>query len=311
MFESSDFKPHGTYIAKEQVEQLLSLEPRRHRLSDPSWFNLSWGALRNPVEFTSDWCLSFPFFETFCPAFDEFCRSLSGTSVIERLPFERLDGKRVNYTFLKNTDEDKLNAIGEWISTVSRVVGIRDFLRVSFALDYTCERGNPERGFTSIAKLRQTAKLYGDSDMPSTETLAAASRLAEACINFIRQSKAYFQADAVVAVPRSDPAKTYSLPGFIADRISKDIGLVDLSGAVKTTKSRREMKETPAKERLAELDGTVTVVDRNAVKGKRILIVDDLYQSGTTMNYVGMLLLESGASCVYGLACEKTCSNQD
>ncbi len=76
-------------------------------------------------------------------------------------------------------------------------------------------------------------------------------------------------------------------------------------------KARREMKETPADERLQELDGTIEVLDPAAVKGKRILIVDDLYQSGTTMNYVGRLLLNSGASCVYGLSCEKTCSNQD
>jgi hypothetical protein len=29
------------------------------------------------------------------------------------------------------------------------------------------------------------------------------------------------------------------------------------------------------------------------------------------MNYVAMLLLEAGAKKVYGMACEKTCSNDD
>ena len=47
------------------------------------------------------------------------------------------------------------------------------------------------------------------------------------------------------------------------------------------------------------------------VKGRKILLIDDLYQSGITMNYVAMLLLEQGAKKVYGLACEKTCRNDD
>ena len=40
-------------------------------------------------------------------------------------------------------------------------------------------------------------------------------------------------------------------------------------------------------------------------------LVDDLYQSGVSMNYVAILLLEAGARKVFGLACEKTCSNDD
>lgn len=42
-----------------------------------------------------------------------------------------------------------------------------------------------------------------------------------------------------------------------------------------------------------------------------VLLVDDLYQSGVSMNYVAMLLLEAGAKKVFGLSCEKTCSNDD
>jgi competence protein ComFC len=68
---------------------------------------------------------------------------------------------------------------------------------------------------------------------------------------------------------------------------------------------------TTAAERLSELEGTIDIVNEEDIRGRRVLIVDDLYQSGTTMNYVGMLLLEKGASAVYGLSCEKTCSNQD
>ena len=42
-----------------------------------------------------------------------------------------------------------------------------------------------------------------------------------------------------------------------------------------------------------------------------VLLVDDLYQSGVSTNYVAMLMLEAGAKEVFGLACEKTCRNDD
>ncbi|HEY9786826.1 MAG TPA: phosphoribosyltransferase family protein [Candidatus Obscuribacterales bacterium] len=310
LFGFGGLRKQGESISEEDLQKLLTMQPRRHRLIDPSWHNLPWTALQAPVGDKTDYSLSFPFFETFCPAFDEFCHARGNAPAIERLPFERQNGDRVSYTYLKNATNDQLNEIGEWVGCISQFVGIRDSLRVSFALDYTCECGDPQRGLTQIAQLRQLAKLYGGSDSPSTETLSAAAQLAEACINFVKTSKSYYRVNSVLATPRSDPSKEYSLPGFIADRIARDLGLDNLSAAIRTVKARREMKETPADERLNELKDTIAV-DQEAVKGKRILIVDDLYQSGTTMNYVGKLLLDNGASCVYGLACEKTCSNQD
>ena len=52
-------------------------------------------------------------------------------------------------------------------------------------------------------------------------------------------------------------------------------------------------------------------MDAEAVRGRTVLLVDDLYQSGTSMNYVALMLLDAGAHTVLGLACEKTCRNDD
>ena len=304
------FKKQGESISDEDLQSLLTMHPRRHRLSDPSWNNAPWTALQPPLPQSNDYRLCFPFFETFCPAFDEFCHARGDAAAINRLPFERISGAKKNYTFLKDTTEAQLNEIGQWVRYISRYVGIKDSLRVSFALDYTCEAGDPGRDATKIAQLRQTAKLYGGDDAPTEKTLGSAKKLAEECVTFIKGSKAYSRTTAVLATPRSNPNKKYSLPGLIAETVSRNMNLPNLSEAMWTVKARREMKETPAIERLSELAGTIEI-NAEAVKGKRILIVDDLYQSGTTMNYVGKLLLDNGASGVYGLACEKTCSNHD
>jgi len=42
-----------------------------------------------------------------------------------------------------------------------------------------------------------------------------------------------------------------------------------------------------------------------------VLLIDDLYQSGASSYHVAMLMLETGAKKVFGLACEKTCRNDD
>jgi predicted amidophosphoribosyltransferase len=52
-------------------------------------------------------------------------------------------------------------------------------------------------------------------------------------------------------------------------------------------------------------------LDDGVFTGKRVLLVDDLYQSGISMNYCALLLLRAGAKKVFGLACEKTCRNDD
>lgn len=52
-------------------------------------------------------------------------------------------------------------------------------------------------------------------------------------------------------------------------------------------------------------------MDKDVFTGKRVLLVDDLYQSGVSMNYCGLLLLNAGASKIFGLACEKACRNDD
>jgi hypoxanthine phosphoribosyltransferase len=52
-------------------------------------------------------------------------------------------------------------------------------------------------------------------------------------------------------------------------------------------------------------------VDKAKVEGKSIVVVDDLYQSGLTINYVAEELRLAGAKEVLGLAAVKTLSNDD
>lgn len=77
----------------------------------------------------------------------------------------------------------------------------------------------------------------------------------------------------------------------------------------------RKTRETPglkgihdADERRELLDGAFTAAQAH-VKGKGVLLIDDLYRSGATANAVTRALIAAGASRVYFLAATRTRSN--
>lgn len=53
--------------------------------------------------------------------------------------------------------------------------------------------------------------------------------------------------------------------------------------------------------RLKNLEGCFEVTNKKAIKGKRILLIDDIYTTGSTLNECAKTLITCGASTVYGL----------
>jgi predicted amidophosphoribosyltransferase len=79
----------------------------------------------------------------------------------------------------------------------------------------------------------------------------------------------------------------------------------DLTSVVKA-KDTPELKNVfDFKERTTALQCAFKVNEK-AVRGKRILLVDDLYWSGATASIVATALIASGATKVYMLAMTKT-----
>ena len=79
---------------------------------------------------------------------------------------------------------------------------------------------------------------------------------------------------------------------------------------IRTTRDRAQAKNLSVHQKLDAIGGTVAI-DAAAVRDRTILLVDDLYQSGASINYVAMTLQQAGARAILGLAAEKTCRNDD
>jgi predicted amidophosphoribosyltransferase len=179
---------------------------------------------------------------------------------------------------------------------------------LSFAIDYDREGGNPEAPQTRVGRLRSQAKPYGRE--ATEQTRKTADELADECLAALKKLTCYDSATCIVAMPPSNLDKPFDLPKYLAAHISEKLEKPDKSDKVRTIRTRPGSKEVSCEEKLPNIEGTVTV-DGEAFKGEIVLLIDDLYQSGVSMNYVAMLLLEAGAKKIFGFSCEKTCSNDD
>jgi hypothetical protein len=249
-----------------------------------------------------DWCLILPFPNTYQNAFSSMCETGA-------YAHHAASGKLCFYLQGFGPDEEPPDEVTVWLENVGKYVAMKDFLALSFALDYERQAGNPNRPQTEIGGLRSQAKPYG-GQAATKQTTAAADQLVAHCLAFLDEMTCYKSANCVVAMPPSDPTKKYNLPRYLAAQIAAKLGLENLSKHVRTIKARNSIKGVPLAQKLDTLLGTIEV-DADVFSKKRVLLVDDLYQSGISMNYCGLLLLKAGPKKIFGLACEKTCRNDD
>jgi len=278
-------------------EALRGFDVKRHQLRT-SWPNV----VHPPATAGKDLRVRLPFEQTYLGAFESMVewpiRSFTNEQGVVTIYLQGTEG-----------EEEAPECVLKWIETVGQFVAMRDYLALSFALDYEREGGDPAKPQTTIGALRALAKPYG-SQATSAQTRAAADQLVERCLAFLNEMTCYKSANCVVAMPPSDPTKTYNLPRHLAAQVAAKLELPDLSQHVRTIKARNSIKAVPLAEKLDTLLGTIEV-EAGVFPGKHVLLIDDLYQSGISMNYCGLLLLQAGAKKIFGLACEKTCRNDD
>lgn len=127
--------------------------------------------------------------------------------------------------------------------------------------------------------------------------------IAEAAVQFIKGWNPSF--DLIVPVPPSRK-RAYQPVVEIAEAIGTRLSKPLNEAAVNKTKDTPELKDVfEYQQRIKLLEGAFQV-DTDAVRGKRILLVDDLYRSGATATVVAQALLSGGAAAVQMLAMTKT-----
>jgi len=117
------------------------------------------------------------------------------------------------------------------------------------------------------------------------------------------------EVDVIVPVPPSNP-RTVQPVMVLAKALSERLQ-IPFADCVKRTREAPELKNVyDTDERLRLLSG-LHKVDPSATQGKRIMLFDDLYRSGATMNVIAEALYDQGkAADVVSLAITQTRSHQ-
>ena len=98
----------------------------------------------------------------------------------------------------------------------------------------------------------------------------------------------------------------------LAESISSQLKLCFISPSLKKDKPSMKQLSVEAKiEAWAEIYDSGSVVLDKVIEGKNIIIIDDLYQSGTTIWKYASFLKEHGARVVCGVVCVKSLKDSD
>lgn len=107
--------------------------------------------------------------------------------------------------------------------------------------------------------------------------------------------------DSVAAVPLSAERKRkrgYNQADLLAREISQALKLDYLDGVVQKISDNEEQAKLGHAQREENVKGVYKVADKDAVKGRRILLVDDVLTTGATASEVANVLMKAKAKCV-------------
>lgn len=112
---------------------------------------------------------------------------------------------------------------------------------------------------------------------------------------------AFFNSQVMVYTPMSGKRlkqRGYNQAKLIADELSPLISVPVLDDVLVKNKETERQVTLSAVERKKNLSGSFAVNNKEAIKGKSVLIIDDVMTTGATVEILSQLLLKSGAETV-------------
>ena len=109
--------------------------------------------------------------------------------------------------------------------------------------------------------------------------------------------------DIVLAVPlhwSKKQRRGYNQSEFLAELIAKSMKKPFESKAVKRVKKGKQQKQLNSIERHKNLKNAF-VADSKILQGKKVLLIDDIFTTGATVDNVSISLKKSGAIAIYVL----------
>lgn len=216
-------------------------------------------------------------------------------TISELFPWEIFKNKFGYSRTIKS--EAEFDAIAKWIAANREVVFVRSLLGSCIA---ACEHQG-ENGRSETGELEYRAKWHNDGE--------SVSRLADILTKLFRSLHNDTGIDAICAIPSSTAGKD-SLPCKLAAALSHQLEIENVTGRLSWNGKKETIKDKEADEKWAILESVGLTVE-GTLDGRKILIVDDMYQSGATVHYVASRLQEAGATGLHCMAVSKSRGDKD
>jgi len=135
-------------------------------------------------------------------------------------------------------------------------------------------------------------KFEGEVDMAEAFGLYMAKKLKER----------KWKIDVILPVPLHEKRMSdrgYNQSYLLSAEIGRECGIDVLDGALIRKRHTESQVSLPKFGRIHNVKGAFAMVDSKCIKGKSVLIVDDIMTTGATLNECSRILRESGARNIY------------
>ena len=101
--------------------------------------------------------------------------------------------------------------------------------------------------------------------------------------------------------------RKYNQSAILAKELAKKKGIDIDFGCLKRCKKTQPQVMCSGKNRKKNVKGAFEVIDSSKIKGKRIVLIDDVYTTGSTLKECAKVLLKAKAKSVDTLTIAKVC----
>jgi hypothetical protein len=172
---------------------------------------------------------------------------------------------------------------------------LRGLWQAGWALDFHSRFSGAEWKRSVVGELAYRLKYEGD--------LSALPPLVEHTLALLAEHPELAQVDAIVPVPPSTPRPVDPVSLF-AESLAGRLGLAVLPALVKTRQTELQKEMHSLAQKRANVAGAFAV--QGKVSRKRLLVVDDLFDSGATLSEITHQLHRAGAARICVLALTRT-----
>lgn len=126
----------------------------------------------------------------------------------------------------------------------------------------------------------------------------------EIMVDTIKKKEIHSQIDLIMYIPshrRKEALRGYNPAELLASYISKDLNIEVSKANLIKRKWTKEQSGLNRLDRITNLTDSFYIKNKEEIKGRKILLIDDIITTGTTLQEISKILIQNGVKEIVGL----------